>query len=421
MRRSSIAQRRAPQPTAAYLDETLAALWPGSGRSRRGARCGSVPAGATELVVLPDARRPRLVVPRRPLAATAAAVLGSRSTSSLTTAVALRALAAAARLGAADLLPDRIVVDPSGACDIVGHLSEQLGHEVLVSLLIGPVRATQKPVLQVLRPTGATVGFAKIGLTPISRELVRREGEVLAELAGRGLRVVRAPRVLHRGRWQGAEVLVQEAFPQHRGAPVDQDRLTAAMVELARSHGVERAPLAETALWHRLRDRLRDRADRGPAGAALADAVRRTEAARGAQQLPMGCWHGDWAPWNMTTAAGEMLVWDWETFAAGIPLGFDRVHYGLQSAVVLDGVPAAAAVAQAADRAGTELAAFDVPADSRRLVVLIYLLHLVAGFLETGERNSRLARLDSWAPAALPALADQVVADAPAADSERIP
>jgi hypothetical protein len=434
MGRSDAPLRRAPQPTAGYLGEVLAALWPAPARARRASRGAPVPAGATELVVLPDARRPKLVVPRRPLAVTAAAVRDSRSTSSARAALALRGVALAARLGAADLVGDRVVVEGADA-GITGHLSDRLGQPVLVSLLIGPVRATQKPVLQVLRPDGGTVGFAKVGLTDVSRALVRREGEVLTDLGGRGLRAVRVPRVLHRGTWNGAEVLVQEAFRQHRGTPVDPVRLTAAMVEVARADGVLAEPLAGTKFWQRLRERLvpsatgpaagREPADGGPArlsaasAAALAAAVHRIEAALATERVPLGGWHGDWAPWNMTVAGGEVQVWDWETYAVGVPLGFDRVHYGLQSAVVFGNVPPALAARQASDRAEAELAPFDVPAGMRRLVVVLYLLHLVAGFLETGEENSRLARLDSWVPAALPVLTERVLADLPTPAGER--
>jgi Phosphotransferase enzyme family len=421
MPKSPAAGERAPQPGVDYLDEVLRSLWPAPSVVRHGHRRGPVPPGVKELVVLPNVRQPKLVVPSRPRAATATAVRNSRSTGSARTALALRAAAFTARIGLTDLLGDRIVVEPVGRSSIVDHLTEQLGREVLVSLLIGPVRATQKPVLQVLRPDGSTVGFAKVGLTPVAQALVRREGEVLAELGRRGFRAVRVPRVLYRGPWRDTEILVQEAFPQRRGMPIRQDRLAAAMVEVARSGGAEEQALVGTAFWRRLRDLLLtwDRDD--PVSVTLASAVLRTEAARGSQRLPMGCWHGDWAPWNMTVSGGEALVWDWETFTSGVPVGFDRVHFGLQSAVVLGDVPAAVAIGRVADRSGIELAPFGVPVTASRLVVLLYLLHLIAGFRETGEKDSRLARLETWAPTVLPALTSQVVTEGTATAVERCP
>ena len=408
MRRPSTAPARAPQPAAAYLDEVLGLLFPGDGGARRGSRRlrGARP-DEHELVAIPNADRPKVVVPRRPLRATATAVRNSRSTSSPRVAAALLAAGVAARLGAADLLPDRIVVSGGGGrpADILTYLRRELGEDVLVSLLVGPVRATQKPVLQVITPDARTLGFAKVGVSELSRALVRHEAEALTSLAGRGLREVRVPRVLLHGTWQGHEILVQEAFPQHRGGDVDGPRLTAAMVEVARSAGVGERPLAGTPFWQRLRAGVLDAAGAGGAtGAALADAVARLEASRGLQPVSLGAWHGDWAPWNMTVGDGAVKVWDWETYAEGMPLGFDRLHFGLQSDVVLKEVPPAEAVRRAGRRAAAELAPFGVTEPAARVVLVLYLLHLVAGFAETGETGTRLARLDTWVPEVLPGL-----------------
>ena len=359
-------------------------------------------------MVIPNASRPRVVVPRRPLRATATAVRNSRSTSSPRVAAALLAAGIAARLGAADLLPDRVVVSSGGdrTPDILTYLRHELGEAVLVSLLVGPVRATQKPVLQVLTPDARTLGFAKVGVSELSRGLVRREAEALTSLAGRGLREVRVPRVLLHGTWQGHEVLVQEAFPQHRGGDVDGHRLTAAMVEVARSSGVSERPLAGTSFWQRLRAGM---PAGGATGDALADAVRRLETSRGHEPVSLGAWHGDWAPWNMTVGDDGVKVWDWETYAEGMPLGFDRLHFGLQSDVVLREVPPAEAVRRAGQRAAADLAPFGVTEPAARVVLVLYLLHLVAGFAETGETGTRLARLDTWVPEVLPRLVADTV------------
>ena len=43
-----------------------------------------------------------------------------------------------------------------------------------------------------------------------------------------------------------------------------------------------------------------------------------------------GSWHGDWTPWNMSRTGTRVLLWDWEHFAHGVPLGFDALHYRAQ-------------------------------------------------------------------------------------------
>ena len=57
---------------------------------------------------------------------------------------------------------------------------------MVVSLRIGPPRANRKPVLELLSPGGEVLGFAKVGVTGLTRELVRAEAAALDVLgAGR--------------------------------------------------------------------------------------------------------------------------------------------------------------------------------------------------------------------------------------------
>jgi hypothetical protein len=414
---------RAARPGSAYLDEVLAAMWP------QGAEvAGRGPARArAQYVAVPDARRARLLVPRRPRRVAAAALQNYTTTRSRRTAVALRVAGLAVRLGAADLLPDRIGVgaqlsdaqpsdaQPSDAGsmhpDVVTHLRTCLGRDLDVSLYIGPARAAQKPVLQLLTPAGRTFAFAKLGVSEISRPLVRHEGATLAELGSRAWQRLGVPAVLHCGSWRGHEVLVQQAFGRDGAREVPPATLTAAMVELADVRGRTTTRLVDSPFWHALRGRLAGLAP-GPHAAALRAAADRVGAHRADEPLTLGCWHGDWAPWNMLATAERVLVWDWETFGEGLPMGFDRVHHDVQRAVVLANVPPAEAYAATARTAPHDLAPFGVAPAAARLVVLLYLLHLATGHLEQDERHVRLARLDEWLAVGLAPLVASVVADA---------
>src|SRR3546814_14132557 len=53
--------------------------------------------------------------------------------------------------------------------------------------------------------------------------------------------------------------------------------------------------------------------------------------------VPQGVAHGDWGPWNLAVAAGELVVWDWEHAIDQAPLGFDLVHWAYQQRVVVQG------------------------------------------------------------------------------------
>ena len=141
------------------------------------------------------------------------------------------------------------------------------------------------------------------------------------------------PSVLHAGQWRGLQVLVQSALPVWLPrAPLTPRRLTAAMLDVAGCCGYTTGTLA--------RQRLLARAAR-PAAPGRRPA-RGRRARRGGRLLAKhagdtafryGAWHGDWAPWNMANLADALLVWDWERFATGVPLGFDAVHHELQKRI----------------------------------------------------------------------------------------
>ena len=108
------------------------------------------------------------------------------------------------------------------------------------------------------------------------------------------------------------------------------------------------------------------------------------EPAAATTTIAFGSWHGDWTPWNMTVSGGRALVWDWERFDAGVPVGYDAVHYRLQ-ALVSDGrAPQAAAEATVAG-APAVLAPFGVQPGAARFVATLYLLEIAARYLMTAR------------------------------------
>jgi hypothetical protein len=53
-----------------------------------------------------------------------------------------------------------------------------------------------------------------------------------------------------------------------------------------------------------------------------------------ARPMAVGCWHGDFGPWNMARGGDGMLeVWDWERFETDVPVGLDAAHYRVQIAL----------------------------------------------------------------------------------------
>ncbi|BFU46947.1 hypothetical protein [Krasilnikovia sp. MM14-A1004] len=379
---------------AQYLTEVLGLLYPPPCTAHRGRAAGETVA---EYVVVPDARRPRLLVPTSRRVA-AAAVRRYAEPQSRTARLKRDAVVAALRTGMSGvLLRDRIRVTGPVEESIDGHLREALGRELSVSIHIGPARANRKPVLQLISPAGETFGFGKLGTGPLTQRLVREETNALVALGAAGLSKLTVPRVLHAGQWRGLQVLVQSALPVWLPrAPLTPRRLAAAMLDVAGCCGYSTATLTASPYWGEVRGRLAAVADRAE-GRALATAADLLAGRVGGTMLRFGAWHGDWAPWNMANLADALLVWDWERFATGVPVGFDAVHYELQRRIQADG-DAAGAVDATVRRAGELLAPFGLATEVRELTALLYLVDLAARYLtdRQAEAGARLGVLGTW-------------------------
>ncbi|MQA86948.1 MAG: phosphotransferase [Streptosporangiales bacterium] len=389
-----------------YLDEVVAILWPPPARGHVGRGHGH---GTGELVarfvLVPDASRPRLLVPEAAPRAAAAAVrryTAHRSPRMLLGAGLLAAIFATGMSSV--LLRDRLrVYRPAGGTagtigTIETYLRGALGRDLLLSLHIGRPRANRKPVLHALRPDGESLGFVKVGINPLTSELVRAEAEALRTLGRAGLRAITVPGVLHHGRWNDLEILVQSALPvwgaRARDGARDGRRL-AAMRELAEIRGVRTEPADASSYPRRLARRLGDVPDREAAG-VVRGAIERAVA--DGEPLPMGAWHGDWTPWNMAVTPDSVLVWDWERFALDVPVGFDALHYVLQE-LRAGGVEAARRGAEhCIQRAPDILGPFGLAAPAARRVAVLYLAEIATRYLldDQAEAGARLGRLDRW-------------------------
>jgi hypothetical protein len=376
-----------------YLTEVLDLLYPWPCRTD-----GSPGTPIAEYLVVPDARRPKLLVPSGSRRVAAAAVRRYAEPQSRSAKLKRDAVVAAVRTGAsAVLLRDRVRVTGPFSSSIDGYLSEQLGRELSVSVHIGPARANRKPVLQLIGPEGDTFGFVKLGTGPLTKQLVQAETAALNELAGCGLTGLTAPRVLHAGEWRGLQVLVQSALPVWLPrAPLTQRRLVAAMLDIAGCCGYTSGPLDESGYWAQLRGRLAAVGDRSE-GAGLGAAAELLVKHAGDTVFRYGAWHGDWAPWNMANLADGLLVWDWERFTTGVPMGFDAIHHELQKRIQSTG-DAQDAVEQTVRRAGELLAPFGVPVIGREVTALLYLVDLAVRYLtdRQAEAGARLGVLGTW-------------------------
>jgi Phosphotransferase enzyme family len=349
--------------------------------------------GVSNLTQVPGLGRPPLVVPAEQRVAAAALrhFSGQRARAPRLITKVLSFLMASG-CGAFALRGQIRVEAVAGADTIETYLADLLGQDILVSVYTGPPRANRKPVLHLLTPDGGPVAFVKVGVNPLTRELVRAEHAALARLEETGLARIGVPRVLRHEQWRGLEVLVLSPVPAwRRRRAFRPDQLTAAMKTVAMVDELRTEPLADHAYLRRLRERLAHVHQREEQ-AALLRALDVLATRVGRTMLTYGSWHGDWSPWNMASTDRGLLVWDWERFTCGVPLGFDALHYRLQADVGPGHRdPLAAATASLQD-APKLLAPFGIGPEQARITGILYLAELATRYLadrqlSAGARN----------------------------------
>lgn len=389
-----------------YFREICQLLWPPPAEIRLGAPAAGQPgpqspgpSEASEFMLIPSGARPPLLVPAKPRLA--AAAIRHRSPPRARQARLVRRalmIGLASGLGGTVVRGRMQVTGPPRADTIESYLRAAVSPDIQVSMYLGPARANRKPVLQLLSPAGDAVGFAKIGVNRLTRQLVRRENAALRQLGQVGLSQVKVATVLHHGEWHGLEILVLTAIPVwQRRTPVPGTRLAAAMSEVARVGGLTSGPLATSPYFQDLRARLAS-ADDSPDRAELQKALDVLLQACGDAELTYGSWHGDWSPWNMANTGDGLLVWDWERFAGDVPVGFDALHYWLQREIVPRARGPLAAATECPARAAQLIAPLGVGTAHARLTAVLYLAELGTRYLvdRQAEAGALFGAIGTW-------------------------
>ncbi len=355
---------------------------------------------------IPSGQRPRLLVPRGQRAIATSAIRHVIAPSSPKARLRQAALVSLFASGVGDLIyRDRLRVRGGGT--LASHLSDMVGQPVRVSVRFGPPRPNRKPVLQLLDERGHAVGFAKLGVNALTRDLVRAETAALQAIAERDLGIVRAPRVLHAGEWKDMALLVIEALPVW-GERVSKSLGVADQVAAMRT--VAGPPVSRPLYAAPYVERLLARVAALPVEPATALMAESVEHARTVvASLPFGAWHGDWNGGNMAVRADGVLLWDWERYEVDVPLGFDLLHFELHEEVTVRGTDPAPALDALAQRCAELLAPFGVDARVARATMALYLVEIGSRYLGDSQGRSdtpRLSRVGEWIEPALTSVGD---------------
>lgn len=368
------------------------------------ARTADSPPVVAEYLLLPHARRPRLALPANPRGTRLAALRHTPAPRGGLDRLRLAAVRAALGTSCAPFRARVRVLGPPCEDSLEAYLHQALGERVALCLYIGgPLRANRKPVMAVLDGTGRPIGIAKLGVNPLTRALVRAEADALALLGGAGLRAATVPALHHAGRWREHDILVQGVLPVwQRPAVRAGAAISRAMLEVAGAAGTRICALGDSPYRGELSRRLDAIAHRQGTrdvrvGRALRTAGLDVLGRRADVELTFGSWHGDWTPWNTHPLRDSVLVWDWERFAQGVPVGYDALHHALSRSVERGIVPAEAA-RHLIREAATLVAPYGVPAAAAELTAVLYLVDVGARYLadRLDETGQRLSAIGEW-------------------------
>lgn len=264
------------------------------------------------------------------------------------------------------------------------------------AVLLGPPRANRKPVALLTNSSGQLIAVAKFGVNKVTRPLVRHEAVALQQV-GHALReTVHVPRLLASGAVGRGEVVLMAPFP----AAAPGGRPTrAALIEVVRAVGaIDRRPgasLHEVASHPRLAP-LRPRVD---------------EVMRCNEGVELGSFHGDFHSGNLAMAHdGRVVLWDWERWGHGAPMGFDLLHHDLQSWITQDGMPPRDAAAALISRSTMILEPLGIGRSRAPTVARDYLVRLAARYAadEQDRAGAVLGAIEQWLfPAVLGRHADE--------------
>lgn len=254
---------------------------------------------------------------------------------------------------------------------VLGGLRDLLKAEGLrFAVSLARPKSNRKPVIQIINRDGAAMGWAKIGWTPWTEELVGNEAHWLTRPAH--LPVI-TPALMEDVVLAGRRAVVTSAVAPSRRPRLRRDRVPGPEVLRAIADRGTRSHRAvqDSRWWASVEDVL-DVAEVDER-AAIERAVDRADGLT----FSLGAWHGDFTPWNVMTIRDLTAVIDWELAADEVPFGFDLCHHNTQVAAETLGLSARDAIDRSARVSPLGLDLVGVEPGNRSATWNLYLVELI--------------------------------------------
>lgn len=227
---------------------------------------------------------------------------------------------------------DRVVFDSPGEPWLSTVVQSATGekHPIFALSRGVPPRLVHVTV-QVMRPDGSILGFAKLPTSDAAEVRLRNEGSWLRRLSADEALRESIPRIISDGDCDAGYFLFQSAGPSASGPT----HLTSAHYDfLSALHAVDACDVPAPKLLAQARQHW----ELLSPYSTTAELARFSQALDVAEQLlsnidvRCGCSHGDFAPINTKYERQRLFVFDWERAASGVPCMFDEWHFQVQVA-----------------------------------------------------------------------------------------
>jgi hypothetical protein len=180
------------------------------------------------------------------------------------------------------------------------------------------------PIVYVLTLEGELLGVAKIGWSGPTRELVGNEAVTLRRWERHPPVGFAVPALLHEGRWGEHALTVLSPAPRAtRGSgSAGRSALLRSLHEIARSGGTALMELASAPWW-------RSALDRAAGDRALTVILGWMRDLHGRRLMWHGSCHGDLRSQHLSTTGDRLYVTGWERARDGAPLGLDPISFAI--------------------------------------------------------------------------------------------
>ena len=179
------------------------------------------------------------------------------------------------------------------------------------------------------------VAFGKIGYTPQAKSLIKNERQTLELINKTDIQSATIPKMIGSGGTDSSFWLLQSTLMNGRTSPnnlcdehfnflCDPDR-----------NAMKLIPLSSSALYEYFQRVLKEQSvgikkefeSERHFIEKLCNYVNALTSEESARQWPFTSAHGDFAPWNMRLAHGQLALFDWEQYISAAPAGWDIFYF----------------------------------------------------------------------------------------------